>query len=853
MSALVRDITYALRTLRSARVFAATAVLTLALGIGGTTAIFTLMHAVMLKSLPVADPSRLYRIGDGDNCCVMGSPQGRWGFYSFALFEYLKAQTPQFEDVTAFSTFVGRMSVRRQGVTEAPRPLRTMYATGSYFKTLGVGAFAGRVFTADDDRAAATPVTVMAYQVWQSLYGGDPSVVGSTLMIEGHPFTVSGIAPPGFFGETLRADPPDLWLPLQHETLISGSATSLLRSPSSAWLRAIGRLRDGASIDGMGARLTVSLQQWIRKDAGYPANWMPAIERKMSENVITVVPAGAGVGLMKEQYGRSLRILLVVCAMVLLIACANVANLLLARAVVRRGQMAVRLALGASRRQIVVDALIESVLLAVGGAVVGLAVAMGAARLLLSLAFVGVTTLPIDVMPSPLMLAFAIGLALVTGVLFGAAPAWFATRTDPIEALRATGRSVSDGASRTRTTLLVVQATLSVVLVAGSTMLGRSLGNLEGQDFGFERSGRVLVSIGRPSASVTGDRLTALYRDMEARLARIPGVRSAGLALYNPLTSNWGEGVLVAGKPAPAPGADVGSSWDRVSTRYLQELGVKLVRGRHFTDSDNEQSENVAVVNEAFVRRFFSSGEDPIDRHFGLNLPENVNTFRIVGVIGDARFAGFQLNRPARPMFFVPLAQTVRYATPQMQSLETASHYVGGVMLVTTVPTGTLEPLVTRALADADPNLTVINIRTLEEQVARTFDQQRAVASVAGLFGLVALVLAAIGLYGMTAYTVARRRSEIGVRMALGADRGKVIGLVLTGAFTRVGIGLVLGVPLAVGAGYLLSAQLYGVAFWDPMALSVAAAALAFAAFVASVVPASKAARLAPMIALRTE
>jgi predicted permease len=853
MSALIRDAAYALRTFRSARVFAATAVLTLALGIGGTTAIFTLIHAVMLKSLPVADPSRLYRIGDGNNCCVMGSPQGRWGFYSFPLFEYLKAQTPQFEDITAFSTFVGRMSVRRQGVIEAPRPLRTMYATGSYFKTLGVGAFAGRVFTADDDRAAATPVTVMAYHAWQGLYGGDPAVVGSTLMIEGHPFTVSGIAPPGFFGETLRADPPELWLPVPHEPLISGAGTSLLRSRSSAWLRVTGRLREGATIDGMGARLTVLLHQWIRQDAGYPANWMPAIERRMSENVITVVPAGAGVGVMKEQYGRSLRILLVVCAMVLLIACANVANLLLARAVARRGQMAVRLALGAPRRQIVVEALIESILLAVGGAVVGLVVAIGAARMLLSLAFVGATTLPIDVVPSPFVLAFAVGLALVTGVLFGAAPAWFATRTDPIEALRATGRSTSDGASRTRTTLLVVQATLSVVLVAGSTMLGRSLGNLEGQDFGFERSGRVLVSIGRPSAAMTGDRLTALYRDVEARLARIPGVRSAGLALYNPLTSNWGEGVLVAGKPPAAPGADVGSSWDRVSTRYLQELGVKLRRGRYFTDSDNELSENVAVVNEAFVRRFFSPGENPIDRHFGLNLPENVNTFRIVGVIGDARFAGFQLNRPARPMFFVPLAQTVKYASPVMQSVETASHYVGGIMLVTNTPAGALEPLVTRALADADSNLTVIDIRTLEEQVARSFDQQRAVASVAGLFGLVALVLAAIGLYGVTAYTVARRRSEIGVRMALGADRRSVIGLVLAGAFTRVGIGLVLGVPLAVGAGYLLSAQLYGVAFWDPMALSVAAAALAFAAFVASVVPASKAAGLAPMIALRTD
>jgi ABC-type antimicrobial peptide transport system permease subunit len=252
------------------------------------------------------------------------------------------------------------------------------------------------------------------------------------------------------------------------------------------------------------------------------------------------------------------------------------------------------------------------------------------------------------------------------------------------------------------------------------------------------------------------------------------------------------------------------------------------------------------------VRKFFP-GEDPIDRRFGLNLPENVNTFRIVGVVGDAKFAGFALQRPARAMFFVPLAQTVKYANPLMQRVETSSHYVGGILLVTNTPTGTLEPLVTRALADADPNLTVISVRTLEEQVALSFNQQRAVASLARLFGLVALVLAAIGLYGVTAYTVARRRSEIGVRMALGADRRDVIGMVLGGAFTRVGIGLVLGVPLAIGAGYLLSAQLYGVSFWDPVALSVAAGALAFAALVASVVPASRAAGLPPMTALRAD
>jgi predicted permease len=363
----------------------------------------------------------------------------------------------------------------------------------------------------------------------------------------------------------------------------------------------------------------------------------------------------------------------------------------------------------------------------------------------------------------------------------------------------------------------------------------------------------VLVAIGRPEASVTGERLTALYRDVEARLARLPGVQGVGLALYNPLTNNWGESVLVAGKPAPTPGTRTGSSWDRVSANYLQHLGVKLARGRHFTDADNETTENVAIVSEAFVRRFFKPEEDPLDQHFGLNLPEHVNTFRIVGVVADPRFQSFQLDQPVQPIFFVPLAQTVRYTNEMMRRVETASHYVGGILLVTNTPPGVLESQVARALAESDPNLAVITMRTLEQQVERTFDQTRAVASLAGLFGIVALVLAAIGLYGVTAYSVARRTTEIGVRMALGADRSRVVGLVLGSAFRRVGAGLVLGLPLAVGAGYLLSAQLYGVTFWDPVALGLAATALALAAFIASVVPARRAAGLAPMTALRTE
>jgi predicted permease len=852
MSNLLGALRYAIRQLRQAPVFTAAAVVTLALGIGGTTAIFTLIHAVMLRSLPVSDPARLYRIGEGDNCCVQGGPQDRWGMFSFPLYERLKAAAPEFEEITAFQAGAPRLSARRAGVEKAARPLRSEYVTGSYFSTFGVRAFGGRVFTAADDKPSAPPVAVLSHQAWQSVYASDPSIVGSTLVINGHPFTVIGIGPPGFFGETLRSDPPELWLPLHQEPLINSDG-SLLRQPVSAWLRVIGRLKPGATTDGMAPRLTGVLRQWMRYESGYPANWMPDIIRMLPQQVVNVVPAGAGVAEMKEEYGRSLQILLAVCGLVLLIACANVANLLLARGVARRGQTAVRLAVGASARQIVAQALVESVVLAMAGGLAGLIVAAAAAQLLLSLAFRSARFLPIDTAPSLMVLAFAIGVSLLTGIIFGAAPAWFSTRTDPVEALRGAGRATADRSSFTRKALLVVQATLSVVLVAGATMLARSLNKLEQQDFGFRIDGRVVVSLNRPPATYTLPQLTALYRRLEDRLNRLPGVRGSGLALYNPLTDNWGEMILVEGHPPPKMEEESGASWDRVSANYLQNFGVSLLRGRMFTEADNEDTAPVAIVNEAFVKRFFKSTEDPLDRRFGLDLPENVGTFRIVGIVRDAKFAGFALNRPARPMFYVPLAQNVNYPNDLMQRIELMSHFIGGMMLVTDSPPGTLEPMLTRALAEVDPDLTITSVRTMRQQVALSFDQERAVASLAGLFGIVALLLAAVGLYGVTAYTVAQRTNEIGLRMALGADRTKVMNLVLRGAFSRVLIGLVLGIPLAIGAGRLLAAQLYGVEFWDPIALTIAAGSLAICALVAALIPAGRAASISPMSALRIE
>jgi predicted permease len=328
-------------------------------------------------------------------------------------------------------------------------------------------------------------------------------------------------------------------------------------------------------------------------------------------------------------------------------------------------------------------------------------------------------------------------------------------------------------------------------------------------------------------------------------------VQGSGLALYNPLTDNWGELILVAGHPAPKMNEQAGASWDRVTANYLQNLGVTLLRGRTFAAADNEHAEPVAIVNEAFVKRFFKNGEEPLGQHFGLDLPENASTFRIVGVVRDAKFAGFALSRPARPMFYVPLAQNVDYGSELMKRIELQSHFIGGIMLATNLSPGALEPVLTKTLAEIDPNLTLTSVRSLQQQVELSFDQERSVASLAGLFGMVALLLAAVGLYGVTAYTVAQRTNEIGIRMALGAGRGRVVNLVLRGAFSRIAIGLALGLPLAVGAGRLIAAPLYGVSFWDPFALAVAAGALAICGVVATVIPASRAASISPTRALR--
>jgi predicted permease len=851
MESLRQDVAYALRQMRQSPVFTLTAMLTLALGIGATTAIFSLIHTVMLKSLPVVDPASLYRIGEGQDCCVEGSPQGDWGMFSYPLYLRMKDAAPEFAELAAFQAGGVEFSARRGENDRVSKPLRGEFITGNYFSTFGIGPFAGRAIVPADDQPSATPVAMLSYRAWQQQYGSDPKMVGSVIVLSGHPLTIVGITPPGFFGETLRSDPPDVWVPLQQESLFHGSSSLLHRFP--AWLRVIGRLRPGASPNALPSRLTSLLRVWLVDESGMPAEWMAGIKSGLSKQNIKVVPAGTGVGVMKANYADSLHILLAVCCLVLLIACANIANLLLARGASRRAQTAVRLALGANRKRLIRQSLTESIVLSVFGGAAGLLVAYLGVKSIVALAFHGAKYVPIDAAPSLPVLGFAFGLSLITGVIFGTAPAWFASHANPVEALRGANRSTRDRSSFSQKILVIVQATLSVVLLAGAGLLTHSLQKLQHQDFGYETDHRVTISLTAPFSSYSQPTLDAMYRELQDRLARIPGVERAALAQYTPLQDNWGEIVIRQGHGMPNMSEEIGSSWDHVNPGYLETLGQHILRGRSITEQDTATTQTVAVVDETFVKRFFKPGEEPLGAHFGLDLPKYNTTYEIVGVVRNAKYSDPEGTRPPRPIFFVPLRQRVHYDAELMQTIDDSTHFIEGAVLQLHGSMDGLESQVRRVLSEVDPNLTLLDIQGLQEQVDSNFDQRRAVARMTGLFGVLALILAAVGLYGVTAYTVERRTSEIGVRMALGANRLNVIRLVLRGAFMQILIGLLIGIPVSIGCSRLISAQLYQVKGWDPLVLGGSILALSICAFFASIIPAQRAASINPVTALRAE
>jgi predicted permease len=851
MQTLRQDIAYAIRQMRLSPVFTLTATLTLALGIGATTAIFSLIHTVMLKSLPVADPSRLYRIGDGQDCCIEGSPQDNWGMFSYPFYQRMQENTPEFEELAAFQAGGIQFSTRRGEDDHVAKPLRGEFVSGNYFSTFGVSAFSGRTIVPSDDQPTSAPVAMLSYRTWQQEYGSDPHVVGSTFILNSRPFVVVGITPPGFFGETLRSNPPAIWVPINQEPVLSG--TNSLLHHFSAWVRVIGRLKPGASPDALPSRLTNLLRGWLINESGFPAEWMTGVKAQLPKQKINVVPAGAGVGVMRANYSASLNILLAVCSLVLLIACANIANLLLARGASRQTQTSVRLALGASRKRLVRQSLTESLVLSITGGLFGLAVAFIGVKVIVALAFRGAQYVPIDATPSLPVLGFAFLMSLVTGILFGTAPAWLATHVNPAEALRGANRSTKDSSSISQKFLVIVQATLSVVLLTGAGLLTRSLQNLQHQDFGYETDHRATINLSAPFNSYPQPKLDAMYRELQDRLSHLPGVERVALAQYTPLQDNWGEIVIRQGHGMPSMNDPVGSSWDHVNAGYLETLGQKILRGRSITEDDNASTQKVAVVNEAFVKRFFKPGEEPLGTYFGLDLPKYSATYEIVGVVRDAKYQDPTGKEPTRPIFFVPLTQRVSYDHPLMQSIDDSTHFIEGAVFKLHGSMEGLEPQVRRVLSEVDPNLTLLGVQTLEEQVDSNFDQQRAVAQMTGLLGVLALVLAAVGLYGVAAYTVERRTSEIGVRMALGATRMNVVRLVLRGVFLQILIGLAIGIPASIGCSRLISAQLYQVKGWDPLVLCGSVLALGLCAFLASIIPAQRAASINPVKALRAD
>jgi predicted permease len=852
METLRQDIAYALRQMRQSPVFTLTAMLTLALGIGATTAIFSLIHTVMLKSLPVVDPATLYRIGEGQDCCVEGSPQDNWGMFSYPFYLRMKESTPEFAELAAFQAGGSEFSARRGENDRVAKPIRGEFITGNYFSTFGISAFSGRNIVPSDDTLTAAPVAMLSYRAWQQQYASDPKIVGSSMILDGHAVTIVGITPPGFFGETLRSDPPEVWLPVQQEPIFRGANSLLHTFP--AWLRVIGRLKPGATPNALPSRMTSLIRVWLVDESGMPAAWMTGIKAGLSKQNVKVVPAGAGVGVMKADYAVSLHILLAVCCLVLLIACANIANLLLARGTARRAQTAIRLALGANRRRLIRQSLTESIVLSVLGGAAGLAVAYLGVKAIVALAFRGAKYVPIDAAPSLPVLGFAFALSLLTGVLFGTAPALLASRAEPAEALRGANRSTRDRSSISQKVLVIVQATLSVVLLAGAGLLTHSLDKLQHQDFGYEIDRRVTLSLTAPFSSYPQPKLDAMYRELQERLTHIPGVEHAALAQYTPLQDNWGEIVIRQGHGMPNMNDDnIGSSWDHVNPGYLETLGQHILRGRSITEQDTATTQKVAVVNEAFVKRFFKPGEEPLGSHFGLDLPQYNNTFEIVGIVRNAKYNDPANTEPPRSLFFVPLAQRVHYDAALMQSIDDMTHYIEGAVLHVHGSTEGLESQVRHVFSDVDPNLTLLSVQSMQEQVDSNFDQRRAVARMTGLFGVLALLLAAVGLYGVTAYTVERRTSEIGVRMALGADRMNVVRLVLRGAFLQILIGLLIGIPISIACSKLISAQLYQVKGWDPLVLGGSILALTVCAFFASIIPAQRAASINPVKALRTE
>ena len=850
MTSLLPDVTYAFRQLRRTPGFTVTVLLTLALGIGANSAIFTLIHAILLQNLPVADPKALVRIGDKDDCCVNGgwSDDGDYSLFSTETYYMFKKNLPEFEELAAMeSGYAWRgITVRRAGPQTVAKSVSGTFVSGNYFRVFGLSPAVGRLFTDADDQKGAPITAVMSYDAWQQDYQRDPGVVGSEFYINTKPVTIIGVAPKGFYGDRIDTNPPKYFLPMNAMDQVIGAP--YFTDPDTQWAYIIGRVKPGTSLPALQQEASAALKQQYAQLKTFTDE---RAKRVLPRTHVVLTPGGGGIQNMQQDYKDHLSLLQWIAALVLLIACANIANLLLVRGMSRHAELSIRAALGAQRSRIVRQLLTESVLLSAMGGLLGLAVSYLGAHALLALAFPNQQNMPVTASPSPLVIGFAFVLSMVTGILFGLAPAVLAARTHPAEALRSNARTTAQGASFLQRALVVLQAALSLVLLVAAGLFARSLSKAENVDMKLNATNRYIAHINPQAAGYKVTEVEPLYRVIEDRFHAIPGVVKVGLATYTPMEeNNWGSGVKIQGEPDPNKGA----SWVKGTSEYFDSVGTHVVMGRGFKPSDTLNAPPVAVVNQEFVKQFLGN-KNPIGRHFGpsgIGKAGRDGAHEIVGVVEDTTYSSIYWKNHA--MYFLPLTQRSGSADdPDYQLDKDQSMFAGALVIQTALPIAGFEKTVGDTLASINPNLTLVKFQTFQQQIDDRFIEERLITRLTTLFGLLALLLAAIGLYGVTSYTVVRRTPEIGIRMALGAARSHVVTMVIRGAMIQAVVGLAIGIPIAIVCVRFVKSQLYETNGVDWSVMSIAVGVLALTAAIAGIIPARRAASIDPVRALRIE